>query len=126
MKINLSKVLLIIVFLLIFSLIIFIIFSKQNLPKESFNIKKGDILNFDDNIKIEVLNISSTICKKDNCDLDGEIEVSLKVNNNNEISNYTLKSKTNNKERIINSNYYILLNYDNEEITIDVKDKSKI
>lgn len=126
MKKNITKILLIIICVIILALIIFIVVDKHSTNNTEYNIKKGDILKFEDNIQIKVLKVSSTIKDNNKYNLSGEIEVSLKVNNDGEISNYTLSSITNNKERIINSNYYITLDYSDNKIEIDVKDKSEI
>ena len=74
-----------------------------------------------------VLHVASTLCdgKKD-CYDEGEVEVSLKVEFNDEKTNYTLKSKTHPQERIKNSNNYIILSYKDKEINIEIKNKTEI
>jgi len=127
MKEKIGIILLILVLVIIGVFLGFIVISKQNLPKENFNIKKGDIINFDEkDVTLTVLNVASTICNKKECFSEGEIEVSLKVLYNNETTYYTLKNISNKNARIENSNYYIVLKYLDEKIILDVVDKNEI
>ena len=123
--INTGFIILIIILFIITAFLAYIVISKQNVKKSNFNIKVGDILTFEDyDTKITILNIASTLCE--NCLVSGEIEVSLKVEYNEEITNYTLKSETKKLVKIKNSNNYIILNYDNNKILIDIKDRKEI
>ena len=123
--INIGLIILIIILLIISIFLTYIVISKQNINKNSFNLKVGDVLNFDEyETKITILNIASTIC--DNCIVSGEIEVSVQVEYNDEITYYTLKSKTKNIAKIKNSNNYLILNYDDNKINIDIKNRKEI
>lgn len=128
MKKGLGFIFLVILLIVIGSFIIYIIASKQDLQKDKFNIKSGDVLTFDEyDTKVTVLHIASTLCKnKEKCFEEGEIEVSLKVEFNDEITNYTLKSKSHPQERIKNSNNYVLLSYKDQQIVIEIKNKTEI
>lgn len=108
-------------------LLIYIIVSKHNISSEEFNIKKGDTLTFENyNAEVKILNIASTLCKKEKCKLKGEVEVSLEVTDNGNKSSYTLKSSTDNKKRIKNSNNYVILEYKDDKINIEIKDKNEL
>ena len=123
--INIGLIILIIILFIISIFLTYIVISKQNINKNSFNLKVGDVINFDEyETKITILNIASTIC--DNCIVSGEIEVSVQVEYNDEITNYTLKSKTKNIVKIKNSNNYLILNYDDNKINIDIKNRKEI
>lgn len=128
MKKNIGFIILSIVLLIIFGFIVFIIVSKQNINKQTFNIKVGDVLTFDDyDTEVTVMHIASTLCKSnEKCFDEGEIELSLKVAFDDEVSNYTLKTKSNPKVRIKNSNNYLMINYKDDKISIDVKNKTEI
>ena len=128
MKKNIGLILLIIVMALISILIVFTIVSKQKMSNKKFNIKNGDVLEFKEyETKVTVLHVASTLCNdKENCIEDGEIEASLRVDFNNETTNYTLKSKSNPQERIKNSNNYLILSYKDEKIIIEVKNKTEM
>ena len=123
--INIGLIILIIILFIISIFLTYIVISKQNINKNSFNLKVGDVINFDEyETKITILNIASTIC--DNCIVSGEIEVSVQVECNDEITYYTLKSKTKNIVKIKNSNNYLILNYDDNKINIDIKNRKEI
>ncbi len=128
MKKNISFIVLVILLLLISGFIIFIITSKQDMQGKTFNIKSGDVLEFPEyETTVTVLHVASTLCKDEKkCFDTGEVEVSCKVKFNDEETSYTLKSKTNNQERIKNSNNYLLLSYKDNIITIEVKNKTEI
>lgn len=128
MKKNLGLIILIVILLIIGFLITFIVISKQKIGRTEFNIKSGDVLEFADyETKVTILHIADTLCKdKKKCFDDGEVEVSLKVDFNGETSNYTLKSKHNTQERIKNSNNYIILSYKDNQIIVDIKNKTEI
>ena len=125
MKNKLSMIILIVLLVGITAFLAFIVISKQNVSKVEFNIKKGDVIKFEeDDIEITVLNVASTLCKnKDTCISEGEIEVSIKVNYNDNISYYALKTISNPEERIINSNYFVNLKYQDEKLEIDIREK---
>lgn len=128
MKKNIGLIILIIILVIISILITFTIISKQKVSNKKFNIKNGDVLEFKEyETKVTVLHVASTICQdKKKCIDDGEIEVSLKVEFNDETTNYTLKSKNHPQERIKNSNNYIILTYNDEKIIIDIKNKTEM
>ena len=128
MKKNLGLIILIVILVIIGALITFTIISKQEIGNKKFNIKNGDVLEFEEyETKVTVLHVASTICQdKKKCIDDGEIEVSLKVEFNDETTNYTLKSKNHPQERIKNSNNYIILTYNDEKIIIDIKNKTEM
>ena len=127
MKQNIGKLILIFVLAIITALISYIIVSKQHLEKETFNIKVGDVLEFNTyDTKVKVLNIASTLCNNKDCFDPGEVELSLRVDYNGEISNYVLKTTSNPSQRIKNSNNYIVISLDNKDIKISIKDKTEI
>ena len=109
MKKNLGLIILIGLMVVITVFLSYIVVSKQNINKKNeFNISKGEVIKFDKyDIEVTVLNVASTLCEnKDTCISPGEIEVSLKVDYNDNIINYTLKTTSNPVERIKKSNYY--------------------
>ena len=128
MRKNIGLVFLIIILIVIGALITYIVISKHNMHSKEFNIKNGEVLEFKEyETKVTVLHIASTLCSnKEKCIDDGEVEVSLKVDFNNETTNYTLKSKSHCQERIKNSNNYLIFSYKDGKIIIDVKNKTEI
>ena len=125
MKKNIGLIILIIVMCIIAMFLAYIVVSKQHIHRDTFNLKTGDVLKFDEyNTNVTILNVANTLCtNKDKCIDKGEVEVSVKVEYNNETSNYVLKSTTKPKELIKNSNNYIKLIYENDKLEIIVKDK---
>ena len=125
MKKNLGMIILIAILMIITSFLAYVVVSKQNAPKQTFNLRKGDVIEFDEyNIEATILNVASTLCEdKDTCISPGEIEVSVKINYEGKISNYTLKSVSNPKERIVKSNYYISVKYEDKKIILDINEK---
>ncbi|MBE6155956.1 MAG: hypothetical protein E7164_04285 [Firmicutes bacterium] len=125
MKKNLGLIILITVLALISVFLVFIVISKHNISGQTFNLKEGDVVNFDEyGITATILNIGSTLCdNKDTCISKGEVEVSIKVEYNENITNYTLQTVSNPEERIKKSNYYITLTYDNEKLALNVTEK---
>ena len=128
MKKGLSYVILVIVLIIMAVFLAYIVISKQNISKQEFNIKAGDVLNFAEyDTQITILNVASTLCQdKNKCYDEGEVEVSLRAEYALEKSSYTLKSKTNPIQRIQNSNNYIILNFENNKIEISIKDRNEI
>lgn len=128
MKKNIGLIMLIVIMIVIGALITFTIISKQKMNNKKFNIKNGEILEFAEyETKVTVLHVASTLCgDKKKCIDEGEIEVSLRVDFNGELTNYTLKSKNHPQERIKNSNNYVILSYKDEKITIEVKNKTEM
>lgn len=124
---KIGYIILAIVLLSITALIGYIIITKQNINTDEFNIKRGDVLNFEKyDTKVKVLNVASTLCKEEKCSLPGEVEVSVEVTYDDTISSYTLKSTSHNNERIKNSNNYIFFYYKDDKLSIEIKDKSEI
>ena len=124
---RLGYIILAIVLLAITGLIVYIIATKQKINTDEFNIKRGDVLTFEKyNTEVKILNVASTLCKEENCNLSGEIEISVEVTYDDMMSTYTLKSVSKNSERIKNSNNYIFLYYENDKIRIEIKDKNEI
>lgn len=126
MKKNLGLIILIAILVLITAFLAYTVISKQDINKnKKFNIVEGQVIKFDqDNITARILNIASTLCdNKDTCIDPGEIEVSIQIDYNDSITNYTLKSNTKSQERIKKSNYYINLKYENERLELFITEK---
>jgi hypothetical protein len=99
---------------------------KQHInTNNKFNIKEGEIIEFEEqDVKATVLNIASTLCeKKDTCISPGEVEMSVRVEYNNNITNYTLKTVNNPEVRIKNSNYFIKLSYVDKKLELTIREK---
>lgn len=125
MKKNIGLIILIAILVVITAFLSYIVVSKQHSPKPVFNLQKGDVIKFDEyDITATILNVASTLCdNKDTCVSPGEVEVSVRIDYNNEITNYTLQTVSNPRERIEKSNYYLSISYDNKEITLNIKEK---
>lgn len=125
MKKNIGLIILIMFMAIIACFLAYVIVSKQNISQQEFNIKKGDVIMFENfDVKATILNVASTLCKnKATCIKEGEVEVSVQIDYADNISNYTLKSKTNSEERIKLSNYYLSLEYKDNELTLEVIEK---
>lgn len=122
MKKSIGLIILIFIMCAIASLLAYTVISKQNLNKEEFNLKKGEVLKFAKyNTEVKILNIASLESDKKKV-----IEVSLEVDYNGEVTKYTLKSPSDKSKRIKNSNNYVILDYKDDKISIDVKDKNEI
>ncbi|MBE6148341.1 MAG: hypothetical protein E7167_02465 [Firmicutes bacterium] len=125
MKKNLGIIILVFLLVVITAFLAYIIVSKQHTPKQVFNIKKGDVIEFAEyNINATILNVASTLCdNKDTCVSPGEIEVSVKIDYEGNISNYKLQSVNNPEQRIKKSNYYLTLSYEEDKILLDIIEK---
>lgn len=125
MKKNIGFIVLIILMMGIASFLAYIVVSKQDVSKQKFNLVKGDVIEFKEyDIKATILNVASTLCdKKDTCISPGEIEVSVKVEYNDAVSYYTLKTVNNPEERIKKSNYYINLKYEDKKLELNIREK---
>ena len=125
MKKNIGMILLIILLIVITAFLSYIVVSKQNLSKETFNLQKGAVIKFEEyDITATILNIASTLCdNKDTCISPGEVEVSVKIEYNGNVTNYTLKTVNNSEERIKKSNYYLNLKYEDKTLSLDITEK---
>ncbi|MBQ6841559.1 MAG: hypothetical protein IJO63_05570 [Bacilli bacterium] len=125
MKKKLGMIILIVLLVIITVFLAFVVISKQNDTKPEFNIKKGDVIKFEeDDIEITVLNVASTLCdNKDTCISEGEVEVSIRVDYDGNISSYALKSVNNPEERIKNSNYFVNLKHEEGKLEINIREK---
>lgn len=125
MKKNIGMIILIILLVIITAFISYIVVSKQHVTTRTFNLKRGDVLTFEEyDIKATILNVASTLCSnKDTCISEGEIEVSLSIDYNDNVSNYVLKTVNNPHERIEKSNYYLNLKYEEEKLILEVTEK---
>jgi len=125
MKKNLGLIILIALMCGIAAFLAYVVVSKQNVSKTEFNLSKGEVIEFKEyDIKATVLNVASTLCdKKDTCISPGEVEVSVKVEYNDNVSYYTLKTVNNPEERIKKSNYYINLKYEDKKLSLNVREK---
>lgn len=125
MKKNIGLILLIAVLAIIAGFLAYVVVSKQHVNKQSFNIAKGDVIDFEEyEITATILNVASTLCEnKDTCISPGEIEVSIRIEYNDNITNYTLKTVSNPQERIKKSNYYLNLSYEDNKLDLVVTEK---
>lgn len=125
MKKNIGLIILIVLLVGITAFLSYIIVSKQNQATQTFNLQEGDVVNFDEyGIKATILNVASTLCdNKDTCISEGEIEVSVKIDYEGNVSSYTLKTVKNPSSRIEKSNYYISLKYEEEKLILEVTEK---
>lgn len=128
MKKNIGLIILIFIMCIITAFLAYVVISKQHMKKESFNIKEGQVIKYDKyDIEVKVLNIASVECNdKKKCKNPIDVEVSLMVTSNKENSNYTLKTNDKYYSQIKNSNYYIILNYEDDKINIEIKDKKEM
>lgn len=125
MKKNLSLIILIGLLVVITAFLAYIVVSKQHAPKQVFNLQKGDVIEFEEyDITATILNVASTLCdNKDTCISPGEVEVSVKIDYNGNITNYTMQTVSNPEERIKKSNYYLTLSYKEEKLELNIIEK---
>ena len=127
MKKNIAMVILGLVITVILSLIIYTIFIKDKTNIKTFNYKEGQVLNFKDfDLDVKILNIAEIKCLKGDKKCKEQIEVLLSVDYDNKISYYNLKSIEYKQSLIQDSNYYVILDYDDDKISIDIKDKKEV
>ena len=127
MKKSVSYIILAIIIFVILISLVYIVVDKRPVKRE-YNLKVGDVLNFDDyDTKVTILNIASIICQnKDKCSNDKEVEVSVRVECFDTSSSYVLRSKSNPIVKIKNSNNYVILNYESDKIEIKIQDYNDI
>lgn len=127
MKKNIGMIVLGIVIVGILGLIIYTIFIKDKAEEKKYNIVEGQVIDFKDyDLDVTVLNIAEINCLKGDKKCKEQIEVLLSVNYNDQKTYYNLKSIDENKSLIKNSNYYIILDYKDDNISIDIKDKKEL
>ena len=120
MKKNISGRLLLIVVIVTGILIGIVIIENKNKTNEvTYNYKKGDVINIED-FEITILNISPLKClRNEKC--SEEVEVSIKIKNGDIYTFYTLQSFHKPEENISDSNYKIILNYNDNKISFEIK-----
>ena len=130
MKRKLPYIILGLCLLMITSLIVFIIVTKQDVRKNKsgFNYEIGETLKFPDfETEVEILNIASNICpENETCFYESEVEMSVKVTYNNEQTFYTLKTYKNPLIRIENSNNYLYITNIDEKLELVIKDRKDL
>lgn len=121
MKKNISVILFVIIVILMGVLLGCAIIKNRNKNNNdiTFNYKKGDVVTVN-NMEITILNISQIKCgKKDKC--DNEVEVSVKIKNDDIYTYYTLQSYHKPEDVIKDTNLKVYLSYADEKIAFDIK-----
>ena len=120
MEKNKSGILLVIIVILMGVLLACAILgNRDNISDKTFNYKKGDVINIED-FEITILNISPLKClRNEKC--SEEVEVSIKIKNGDIYTFYTLQSFHKPEENISDSNYKIILNYNDNKISFEIK-----